>query len=414
MDRPLDPFFRRKQLIKRLLLSAVTLALAAGAWAAALAWVKPSISRNRLRTAVVEVGPVEATIEASGTVVPEFEQVLSSPFDARVLKVLKRPGAVLSKGESILELDVNATRLAWEKLNEQIALKVNQQTRLRLDLDNTLTALQSQHEAKRLDLQFLKARSAQSRELHRQGILAENELRQAELQEEKAAIELKQVEDGIRIARQSTQAQSEGLALEMNILQKERAEARRQWDLATTRADRHGVLTWVIPEEGVTVRKGDVLARLTDLSAFRVDATVSDVHATRVAAGRPVRVKVNEDYLSGSVAAVLPAVQNGIITLQVRLDEKSDPRLRSNLRVDVFIITDRRERALRVKKGPFANGTGAQEAFVVRGGVAVRTPIQLGIAGFDHYEVAGGLLDGDELIISDMSPYSYLKEVRLK
>jgi 2-polyprenyl-6-methoxyphenol hydroxylase-like FAD-dependent oxidoreductase len=54
----------------------------------------------------------------------------------------------------------------------------------------------------------------------------------------------------------------EGLALEMKTLNQERTEAQRQLELATTKSDRNGVLTWVVNEEGATVQKGAVLARI--------------------------------------------------------------------------------------------------------------------------------------------------------
>ena len=70
-------------------------------------WIRPSLSRARIRTAVVTAGPVESVIMASGTVTPEVERVLSSPLDARVLRLLQRPGAHLKRGDPVLELDVS-------------------------------------------------------------------------------------------------------------------------------------------------------------------------------------------------------------------------------------------------------------------------------------------------------------------
>ena len=82
----------------------------------------------------------------------------------------------------------------------------------------------------------------------------------------------KQLEEEKVNAGKVTQAQLEGLAMEIKTLQQESQEAQRQLDLATTRADRDGVLTWVVLEEGSAVNKGDVIARIADLNSFRVDA----------------------------------------------------------------------------------------------------------------------------------------------
>ncbi|MGH9846531.1 MAG: efflux RND transporter periplasmic adaptor subunit [Blastocatellia bacterium] len=414
MDREIDATFRRKRILRRTTVAAISLGLIASLFIWGPRLIQPSVARTRIRTARVDSGPMEAQITASGTVVPEFEQVISSPVNARVLKILKRPGAILSKGEPILELDLNESRLAIEKLNQQIELKQNQQAKAKLDLENTLIDLQGRWEVKNLEYKAAKAASTRNRTLRQEGLLSEERLREVELIEEKAAYELKQLEESKRNAQAATKTSLEGLALEMKTLEQERVEAQRQLELATTKSDRNGVLTWVVNEEGATVQKGAVLARIADLSTFRVEATVSDVHANRLSAGLPVKVKINDDYLEGAVVRINPTVTNGVITLVVGLEDKSNQRLRSNLRVDVLVATERRDRVLRIKKGPFASGEGSRDVFVIRGDAAVKTPVRFGIASFDHYEVLQGLLEGDEVIISDMTDFMHVKEVKLK
>jgi HlyD family secretion protein len=415
MDRPLDENYRKKQIVKRVVQGTAALSLITAIFVWVPGWISPSLSRNRIRTAVVDRGPIEAAITASGTVVPEFEQVLSSPIDTRVIKILKQPGTKLIKGDAILALDVSTSLLALEKLNDQFKLKANQQARLKLDLEKTLNDLQTQLQIKKLRLEFLKAKTEQQQKLFEIGGSSKEQLRQSKLEEEIAALELQQLENTIRNTQESLQNQLEGVETEIKILQKERAELQHQLELATTKADRDGVLTWTVSEEGTTIRKGDVIARIADLNAFRVEATVSDVHATRVSVDLPVKVKVNDTtYLAGRVSSILPTIQNGIITLLVNLEDKSNAALRSNLRVDVYIITASKENALRIKKGPFVNGEGAQEVFVIRDGTAFKTPVRLGFSSFDHYEVVEGLSEGEEIVISDMRDFIHMKEVKVK
>ncbi len=414
MDREIDSGYKRKKLVQRILLIVVPLAAAAAVFIWGPELIRPSIARDRVRTARVEKGSIEAAIAASGLVVPEFEQVLSSPVNARVLRILKRPGANVSNGDSILQLDLNESVLALEKLGQQIEIKQNQQSRARLDLENTLINLENQWEIKNLEYKSARAATARNQELFRQGLLSEERLSEIRLAEEKTRFELKQLEESKQKARQLTRTQLDGLALEMKTLEGERAEARRQLELATTKADRSGVLTWVVNEEGATVSKGAVLARIADLSTFRVEATVSDVHAGRIATGQPAVVRINDQLLSGTVSRINPAVNNGVITLFITLDERSSPLLRSNLRVDVSIITDHKNQVLKIRKGPFAGGEGLRDIFVIRGDTAIKTSARFGVSGAEHYEVVQGLLEGDEVIISDMSDYQHAREVRLK
>jgi HlyD family secretion protein len=414
MDRPIDVEFRRARLVRRaaLAVGVLTLAVAAFVWLPGL--VSPSINRARIRTALVDTGPIEASITATGLVVPEVEEVVSSPVDARVTRILKRAGADLMPGDPIVELDTSESALAVDKLARSVAIKANDQARARIDLERSLNDLDSQATIKDLQLQTFRSQLTRNRQLAKEGLISDEQLKQAELAEAQADIELKRLQTERINAQRSAKTQLEGLALEMATLEKELGEARRQLNLAAPKAGRKGVLTWALTAEGGAIRKGDVVARIADLSSYRVEASVSDVHARRLVAGLPVAVKVGDDTLEGVLSSIQPTIQNGVITFQVTLKERSSSLLRSNLRVDVLVVTGRKARAIRVRRGPFADGEGRRDVFVVRGSRAYRTPVDLGLAGFDEVEVVQGLRAGDEVIISDMRDYAHLSEIGIR
>jgi HlyD family secretion protein len=414
VDREIGSDERRRSQIRRWAVAALAVAVAALAVSWAFGLLRASVKRSQIRTAVVETGPVDASVSAAGKVVPEIEQVLSSPVDARVVKILKRAGAEVRKGEPLLQLDVSQSVLTVEKLDQDLALKSNQRARAALQLENTLSDLASQVQVKTLQLESARLEHQRQRQLFAEGLVSEESLRRAEVAERQAGIELNRLEEARRNAQAATKAELEGLGLEAAKLLKERAEAGRVLELATTRADRNGVLTWSLTEEGSTVTRGAVIARLADLSSFRVDASVSDAYASRLGAGQSVQVRIDDTVLRGRIAEVLPAVQDGAVTVRVALDDRSSPLLRPNLRVEVFILTDHRERALRVRKGVSTSGEGVQQVFVVRGDRAERARVRFGIASFDFVEVAEGLSAGDEVIVSDMTDYLHLPSIRLR
>jgi HlyD family secretion protein len=414
MDRPIDTAEIGRRIRQRALLGGLALAglsLAFG-WGPTL--LRPTLRRSAIRTAVVDRGFVEATVSASGTVMPEVEKVLASPADARVLRVVKHAGDPVKRGDVIVELDLSQQILEEQRLDQGLALKLNQQKQKKLDLEERLAGLGNQADIKGLQLQALAEQLARSRALHGEGLLSDETLRQAELAHDQAVLELRKIQGERAIAERATRLQLEGLDLETAMLHKERQEAARQLQLASAQADRDGVVTWTVQEEGAALRRGDVIARVADLSSYRVDATVSDVHASHLSAGLPVTVRVGDEGLSGTIASVAPTVQNGVITLAVALVERSSPLLRPHLRVDVFVVTDRREDALRLKVGPFLNGAGPQDVFVVKGDRLLKTPVQIGIVGFERCEVQRGLFAGDEIVISDMRDYAHATQLQLR
>jgi HlyD family secretion protein len=373
------------------------------------------VHRSRVRSGTVERGDLEATLTASGTVMPAAERVLASPVETRIERVLRRAGQVLEEGDAILELDTSATRLQLERLGEKLAQNENDRVQQRLELDDRIAGIESRLETQRLDLEIAQYRLEQSRRLDVDGLISEETLKQSEVELKKATIQLQRLGQEVAAARRSHDAKVERLALEGGILQKEIDDTRRQLDLATTRAPIAGVLTWVADEEGSAVVRGAVLARIADLGSFRVEATVSDAYAGRLKLGQTVRVLVDDVSMPAKLTRVLPTVESGAVQFEVELDDPSHPALRHNLRVDVLVATDSRAGVLKARRGPWV-GTGGDrhQVFVVRGDRAVRTDVRLGMIGHEFYEVVEGLEEGDEIILSDMRDYLHARELRLK
>jgi HlyD family secretion protein len=414
MDRPLDPAFVRHRARKRITQAVIALAALTGAFLLLSAWITPSIPRNDLRTAVVDSGLVEASISASGTVVPRFEEAISSPANTRVLQVLRRPGEHLAKGDQFLLLDISESKLALDRVRNDLALNANHAAQLKLDQQHAMADLKSQLRIKDLRLTYLKSKSVQEEKMYAIGASSKDQLEQSKLEEEIARTEQAGLEQSIRNTDQSLTNQLQAISTAIATLKKEEADIQRQLDILSCRAPRDGVLTMVAQEVGSTIRSGEILARLSDLNAYRVDAEISDIHAGTLAKGQRAHVAWNGGTLEGEVSDIDPTIENGTIRFSISLNEKSDSRLRSKLRVDVAVVTADSGISLRLAKGPYLTGRGPQEVFVVRGDRAIRTTATIGVAGFDYVQVLGGLRKGDEVVISEMKDYITVKEIRLK
>jgi len=414
MDRAIDPDFAAAQKRRRVVLGITVAALLLLAFAYGPSLIRPSVPRSRVRIESVDRGPVEASVAANGTVTPDLEEVMSSPVDARVTRILKRAGDAVKKGEPILELDLSEPALTLERLDHDVELKRNEQRRTRLDLQSRLADLDAATEAKRLEVESLRARLAQQKELAGAGLVSKDGLREAELNEARAALELKRLTASRSITEEMTKAQIDGLDLDLSTLEGQRREARRVLELGSTRAPRDTVLTWTVTEAGALVRHGEPLARLSDLKSFQVEATVSAIHGRDLSAGLEAVVRVGGTDLRGQVATVEPTVRDGVVRLWIRLDEPTHPSLRPSLKVDVQVITGKRADTVRLARGPFLTGESLQQVFVVRDGSAFRTQVQLGLIGYDTVEIERGLEPGDEVIVSDMTNYLHARELRLR
>ena len=98
----------------------------------------------------------------------------------------------------------------------------------------------------------------------------------------------------------------------------------------------------------------------------------------------------------------------------MELDDKTNESLRSNLRVDVFVIISSKTGIIRVENGPFINGSGRQDVFVVDGDDAYRRTVVVGDTNFDWAEIESGLEPGEEVIITNMEDHIHQKKIKIK
>lgn len=138
MDRELAPELLTRSRRKPWLIGVVALVVLIGVVLGMRSLLKTSVEAAKIRTAVVQTGPVENTLNATGEVIPAYEQIMTSPIRASIRRILLTPGASVKPGQAIIELDKSLTQIEYEKLQDQLALKQNGIEQLRMKLDKNL------------------------------------------------------------------------------------------------------------------------------------------------------------------------------------------------------------------------------------------------------------------------------------
>lgn len=376
--------------------------------------IKPSIDRSEITTAVVEVGDIENTLNASGEVIPEFEQVISSPINASINEVMLDAGSAVNSGDVILSLDKAATQVEYERLKFQLESKRNAITKLKLDLSKAAFDTRSANEIKQLNISSLQAAVEDARRLYKAGGGTRESIEQAELALKIANLEKRRLENEIRNKQQTMGVDIREAEIAAAIEESGLRELARKLRQASITATRAGVVTWVNKNIGSTITEGEALARIADLGSFKIKGTISDAYLDGVRVQMPVLIRINDSTLRGSVSNINPSVQNGIVSFDVSIDGKASVLLRPNMKVELFLVTDTKHNVLRIKNGAAFKGGATQDVFVLANNKAVRKTVALGASNFDYVQLRDGVKPGDEVIISDTKPFKDLPQVEVK
>jgi HlyD family secretion protein len=413
MDQALSLDIIRRRTRLRL---AATLLLLAGLCAAA--WglnrvLRPSVSLDDVVVAAVRRGDVDNTINAAGVVIPVHEEVVASPGASRVAKVHAKPGQQVRAGDLLLELDDREIRLAQDSLKEQLAQQDIRITTLSQDQEQKRTQIASAIELLEIDLQAARATLERNQKLRSSGLVSGENLLTAELNVKRTGIQLRQQRALLDATRRTTASNVAAANLQKAILQKQLAQQEQLLDRTRVRAPFGGMLTWLVEEEGASVAAGQLVARVSDMNDYRVEATLSDFHARQLAPGQAVRVEQNGEIMAGTVHTILPEIQNGTIKLLVDLARPRNPHLRNKMRVDVNVVTAHRADVLVVDNGAAFNGRGPQPVFVVDGGVARKRTVTLGASDGKVVEVVAGARLGERMLVSDTRAFKDLDTIRI-
>ncbi|MEO8417019.1 MAG: HlyD family efflux transporter periplasmic adaptor subunit [Ginsengibacter sp.] len=372
-----------------------------------------SIKKSAITTAVVEKGNIENTITASGEILPEFEEVITSPINASIQNVLLDAGIAIKAGQSVLTLDKSASQTEYERLKFGLASKRNDMQKLKLELDKSFYDIKSNNNIKQLRINSLEADVENAKRLYKAGGGTREDVEKAELNLKVARLEKQQLENEIKSKQQTMQVEMMEAGIAASIQQNELTELERKLRLANIVANRNGVVTWVNKNIGANIQQGEPLARIADLSSFKVQGSISDTYLDQLHNGMTAIIRINETQSRGTVTNIQPTVQNGLVTFNIELEERNNKLLRPNLKADVYLVTSSKQDVLRVANGPAFKGPSSQDIFVLHNGKATRRAVHVGMTNFDYVELKDNIKPGDVIITSDMSEYKNAEEITI-
>lgn len=414
MDRELSESTKRKKKRKILIRITIAIIILIASIVLLRQFIRPKIDSTEFYTAEATIGNIQATVSASGTVLPEFEEIISSPITSKIKGIVKNTGDNISAGDTILLLDKRSASVSLEKMKDELAMKMNNENKLRLQLEQSLIDLKTQYQVKKLQVENMEAEVNAEKHLVDIGGGTKEKVEKAELNLQVSKLELEQIEQTITNKEKTMEADLYGLNYEISIERKNVNELQEKLNASTITVDKKGVITWINSEIGKSVAEGEDLVKIANLESFWVEGVISEMHASKLSPGGLVKVRINDDTeIPGEIVSISPSVESNTIRFKVKLDEKKNSLLRPNLKVDLFVVTSFKKNVVLVKNGPFYRGGSKQEVFVKTADKLIRKNVEFGESNFDSVEIVNGLSDGDEVVVSDMSEFERYEELTL-
>lgn len=416
MDREIPKQEIARARRRRILIgSGLCAAFAAGVFIVASTMIS-SVSREELTFGVVTTGTIEASINSSGTVVPAFEEIITSPISSRIVEVYCKAGDSLSVGTPILRLDLQSAETELRRLSDEMRMKQVELDRQDATGSTSLANIEMQIKVKAMEVDRLKVELANERYLDSLGSGTGDKVREVQLAYNTGCLALEQLRRQFDGEKRTAEADKRVKQLEISIYNNNLLEMQRTLEDARIRAPRTATLTYINDQIGQKVAEGERLAIISDLSHFKIKAQAPDSYAERIRVGAPAVIKTGKKRFRGAVMSVEPQSQNGMVVFDVRIDSIGMSRLRSGLKTDVYVMHDIIEDVVRIPNGAYYKGPGEYELFVLSadGSALSRRTLRLGDSNFEYVEVVSGLQPGQQVVTSDMSDYKTTNKIKIK
>ena len=382
---------------------------------------KPAPAQTAIPVSVATVAEaeLESVVNVTGTVEPDRKVTLASQIPGKVTAVTVDEGDRVRAGQVVVRLEDDDVRAqaAQARAAVQAAQAAREMARTRLEQALAGARPQERAQAEQVVRQAQAALDNAHAELRRaedlfdSGAISEQQLeltrtqrKVAEAQYQTAREQLDLVREGARredieAARaQVAQAQA-GMAQAQAALQAAQVTLAK----AVMHSPLDGAVSARMVDPGQSILPGMELLEVVDNRQVYVKATVSESEVRAVRRGQPVRVQVDaypDESFAGVVSDLLPAAREETRMFQVRVGV---PNPQGRLKAGMFArgaVVTARLRALALPRRAVVVEGARRLAFVVEGGKAHVTALDLGIEHGDLVQVTSGLGAGAQVVIS--------------
>jgi HlyD family secretion protein len=378
----------------------------------------PEVERSTVWTDTVKRGSMLRQVRGLGSLIPsqEFIRQIPAETEATVVRIRMLPGSQV-QAETIL-LEMSNPPLEQAALDAKLQLKAAaaEYESLRVKLQSDLMNQKAGAATVNADYTGAKLQADTDKALYDLGVISGLAYKNSKSKSDELTTRNHIEDERLDINQKAIESQ---LAEQQAKVDQIRALAelkQKQLEALKVRAGIEGVLVDLPLQVGQHVLPGTMLAKVVQPNHLIAELKIPETQARDVQTGQPALVDTHNGTASGSVLRVDPGVQNGTVTVDVRLTGELPKGARPDLSVDGTIDLERINDALYVGRPAFGQENSTISLFKLDydGKGAVRVPVKVGRASVNSIQLLEGLHEGDTVILSDMSRSDNTDRIRLE
>ncbi|MBV9624832.1 MAG: HlyD family efflux transporter periplasmic adaptor subunit [Acidobacteria bacterium] len=414
------PEFKRHKRRRQILWATIGLALL-GAVTIGVSRLKPAapeVERSTVWTDTVKRGPMLRQVRGLGSLIPsqEFTRQIPAETEATVVRILKLPGSQ-AKADTIL-LQMSNPQVEQGAIDARLQLKAAEAEyqSLRVTLESNLMNQKAGAATVNSDYTQAKLQADTDKALYDLGVISGLSYKNSKSKADELTTRNNIEGQRLDISQKAIASQMAEQQAKVDQIRALAELKQKQLEALKVRAGIEGVLVDLPLQVGQHVTPGTMLAKVVQPNHLIAELKIAETQARDIQIGQPALVDTHNGTISGEVMRVDPAVQNGTVTVDVRLTGELPKGARPDLSVDGTIDLERLDNVLYVGRPAFGQENSTISLFRLdpAGKGGVRVAVKVGRASVNSIQVIEGLREGETVILSDMSRYDNTDRIRLE
>jgi HlyD family secretion protein len=353
-------------------------------------------------------------VRGLGTLVPDEVLWIPATSDGRVVTRLL-PGVHLKADTIIMELKNPELEQAALDAEWQLKAAEADYNSLKAQLDSKLLDEKAQAATVQADYTNAVLNAEKDSALAKAGLAAELNAKLSRAKAEELTTRNQIEQDRLAVSAASVKAQLEAQKAKVEQLRALYELKQTELDRLKVRAGTEGVLQEVPVEVGQQVTTGTILAKVAQPNKLKAELKIPETQAKDVQLGQLASIDTRNGIIPGRVERIDPAVINGTVTVDVKLEGPLPLGARPDLSVEGTIEIENLKDVVYVGRPAFGQPNSTVGIFKLdeEGNGATRVQVKLGRSSVNTVEIVEGLRPGDRVVLSDMSTWDAFNRIRL-
>lgn len=376
-----------------------------------------AVDRAGIYSDSVRRGEMLREVRGPGTLVPEEIRWITAVTAGRVERVHLLAGSEVEPGTVLMELTNPDVQVQTLQADRQLTDAEASLVQLRTNLENNRLSQAAAVANLRQEADDALRRAVAGRELLAKGLIIPLDQQQAEDRAAALAERLTIEEERLRLLSETIAGQIAVQEQQVERLRSITAFQHQMERSMVVRAGAHGVLQEIPLQVGQWANPGMTLARVVPIpQRLKAVLRIPEMQAADVTIGQSAKIDTRNGIVTGRVVRIDPASVAGTVTVDVAMEGDLPAGARPDLSVDGTIEVERLPNVLYTSRPAYgqANSTVGLFKLVDGGSHAVRVAVRLGRTSVNAVEIVDGLVEGDVVILSEMSRYDAVDRVRLR